>query len=151
MGKSIYSQTRWPEFNPWNLPDRKSKIYFQKLSSDLHMYAIAYTCPYINMNKHVYTHNKGLKKNAVIASFRELGIPFILGYLYAIPTFYLCVWVFCLNVHLCTSHILCTSQMSEALEGQKRASDSLLLELKVILSQHVGTRNHTFWNSSKCF
>jgi hypothetical protein len=68
------------------------------------MYAIIYTCLYICMHKHIYTQNKCfLKKNTGTASFRNLGILFISGYLYACPTSYLCVWVFCLNVHLCTS------------------------------------------------
>lgn len=49
--------------------------------------------------------------------------------------------MFCLLVHMCTTHI------PGACRGQKRSSDSLELELWVVVNQHVGTESWV-WNLS---
>jgi hypothetical protein len=59
---------------------------------------------------------------------------------------YVCVWVFCLHVYLCTACVQCPWR-------PKRVSEPLELELQVVVSCHGGAGNWTrvLWRTSQLF
>ena len=62
------------------------------------------------------------------------------------PThFYLCIWMLCLHICLCTTRMQCYG-------GKKRTQDSLKLELQKIINCHlsVGNGPGILWKSSSC-
>ena len=59
---------------------------------------------------------------------------FFLRFIYCIILY---IWVFCM--HMC----MCTTQMPTAPKDQTRASDSLRLELQMVISHYVGAGNQT--------
>lgn len=56
------------------------------------------------------------------------------------------LWGFCLTIYLCTKCVL------SACGGQKMESDTLELELCMVVSCYVsvGNRNQVLWESSQC-